>query len=488
MKIFIANLPWKLSKNEYGVRAGSRWAHKRNKKRDLYYYPFPFFLAYATAVLEKEGYNVFLKDYLTLELTEEEFLNDLKEKKPDIFVAEVSTPSFKNDIAICKKIKEVINCKIILCGPHVTVFPKETLKEYKFIDYILIGEYEYTLKELIDKLINKKSIKNILGLGYRDRGKIIFNKRRPLIQNLDELPFPARHFLPMERYNDSFCRNYPCIQLISSRGCPYRCIFCLEPNVIYGNPGFRVRSAKNVVDEIAYVIEKYGAKEVYFDDASFTIGKQRVLEICKEIKCRHLKIKWSCMADAINPDEEMLREMSNAGCVAIKFGVESADEKILKNISKVTNLEKTKQVVKLCRKYGIKTHATYMFGLPGETKETIKKTINYALNLGTNSAQFSIAVPFPGTPFYNLAKKERWLTQENWEQFDGNRSYAINHPNLSKEELYAALIYAQNRFWKRLAFKPDEVFYFLKRTYNMEGFFKTLRISLEKIRWVLSKI
>lgn len=481
--VFLANLPWELEKDEYAVRAGSRWAHKRNKRKDLYYYPFPFYLAYATAVLEKDGYNVFLRDYLTSELVSGDLFKDLRGKNPDLFVAEIATPSFDNDIKIFKKVKEEIGCRIVLCGPHATVYTKKTIEESPFVDYVMFGEYEYTLRELAESISANKPLKGVKGLAYRENGKVIVNEKRPLIQNLDELPFPSRHFLPINRYNDSFARGYPNIQMISSRGCPYKCSFCLEPEVFYGTHMFRYRSAKNVVDEMEQIIKAYNPEEIYFDDAIFTVGRERVKQICQEIKNRDLRVNWSVMGDTINPDESIIKAMAEAGCVGMKFGVESANEHILKNIMKFISLEKTKEVVKWCKKYGLRTHATYMFGLPGETKETIKKTIDYAIKLNTNSAQFSIATPYPGTAFYDQAKREGWIAKEDWTQFDGNTSYVINHPTLTQEELYNALIYARSRYYRRLAMRPSEVYYFLKKTYNLEGPVQMTKSLFNKAKW-----
>lgn len=483
MKILIANLPWEIGKNEYGVRAGSRWPHTRNKRRDMYYFPFPVYLAYAAAVLEKEGLEVNARDYLTLGLTEKELLKDIEGY--DLLIAETSTLTFSNDIKICKLIKKKTNCKIALCGAHATIFPEEILENYDCVNYILIGEYDETAKELCGKLKKKQSLKKVLGLACREKGKVIVNQRRPLIKNLDSLPFPARHFFPMDRYNDAFCRNYPNMTMISSRGCPYRCIFCLEPNVIFGQSGYRFRSAKNVVDEMQETIKKYKPKEIYFDDASFMIGRQRVLDICNEIKKRKLNIKWSCMGDAINQSEDIIRKMAEAGCVAIKFGVESADKEILRNINKYVDLEKTRQFVKWCKKYKIRTHATYMFGLPGETKETIKKTIEYALRLNTDTAQFAIATPYPGTPFYKWALEKGYLKTADWEMYDGNVTPVIQYPNITNEELQEALKYAQNKYWMKVAMNPKEVATFFKNIYKMGGFTGLVSAIYNKIGWFL---
>lgn len=485
MKILIANLPWKLEKDKYGVRSGSRWPHTRTKKRDTSYFPFPIYLAYAAAVLEKEGFDVNAKDYLTLGLGEKELIKDIK--KCDLLIAETSTITFINDAKLCEKIKAVNkNCKIAFCGPHATVFAKKILEEDKNVDYILIGEYDYTVRELCQKLLKKESLKNVLGIAYKKNRKVYVNKRMPLIPNLDELPFPARKFFPMKKYNDSFCRGYPNLTMIASRGCPYKCIFCLEPNIIYGGSNYRYRSAKNIIDEMEEIIKTYAPKEIYFDDASFMIGNQRVIEFCNEIKKRKLKINWSCMGDSINKTEQVIKSMAEAGCVAIKFGVESADEQILKNINKKINLKQTEEFVRWCKKYRIKTHATYMFGLPGETKETIKKTTEYSLKLNTDTAQFAIATPYPGTPFYKWALEKGHIKTQEWELYDGNVTPIVKLPGITNKELEDALKYAQNKYWFKIGSRPYEILTFFTNVYKREGFLALIKDFLNKIKLFLS--
>lgn len=316
MKVLLANMPWIDNEEFYGLRAGSRWPHLRMKKEHLPYYPFPFWLAYAASVLKEAGHEVILKDCIAEGMPKEEFMAWVKKLSPDAAVLETATASIYNDLELTKSIKEETDTATILCGPHVTALPRETL-ENEFVDYVLIGEYEYALRNLVDALESGKDTRELKGVCSRDGSRIIINGRAPLIENLDDMPYPLRDSLPMEKYIDPFCKHAPNAQMISSRGCPNQCIFCLEP-VIYGKRNYRMRSAENVVDEMEYLIERYKVREIYFDDSSFSVNKDRVEKICQEILSRGIDVYWSCMADS-RLRKDTLKKMKSAGCAALKF-------------------------------------------------------------------------------------------------------------------------------------------------------------------------
>jgi radical SAM superfamily enzyme YgiQ (UPF0313 family) len=454
-----------------GVRS-TRWGYTAEVKTTLY---LPFFLAYTTALLEKNGFEVDLKDAVADPMSNEQFIGYVKKKNPELFITEISTITSKTDLEMMKKIKEEVGCKIALAGPHATALANEILKFHKQVDFILLGEYEFTALELARNLNKPEEYKKIRGLAFRIGKKIILNERRPLIENLDLLPFPARHFLPMEKYNEGFA-EYPNQQMISSRGCPFHCVFCVYPQVFY-NHKIRVRSAKNVVDEMEFLIKKYKPREIYFDDDTFTIIPEHVLDICKEIKERGLNVRWSCMGHA-NITENVLKAMVDAGCVGIKFGVETASPKVMKEIKKSLNLRDVENFVKLAKKYGIKTHATYMIGLPGDTKQTIEETLKFAISLGTESFQVSIATPFPGTEFYEMVKKNNWLITDDFSRYDGNKEAVVSYPWLSKEEIDKEFKKA-----KSLLSKFDFCLFksYMKRAYTDKGLFGAFSFFLRKL-------
>jgi radical SAM superfamily enzyme YgiQ (UPF0313 family) len=416
-----------------------RWSSTFKTKHIYFLYP-PWFLAYSAALLERENIDVNLIDAVATDMDDNAFVNYVNKINPELLVAETSTMTISNDLQLMKRIKDEIGCKIALTGSHVTALCNEIFSSSPFIDFILLGEYEMTLLELAKKLHSGK-FQNILGLAFMQQNKIKINEGRPLISDLDSLPFPARHFLPMDRYNEASAR-VPNQQMISSRGCPFQCVFCVMPQVFY-NHTVRYRSPSNVVDEMELLIEDYKPKEIYFDDDSFTLNSQHVLGICKEIKNRSLDIQWSCMGHA-KINENVLKEMVNVGCVGIKFGVETVSPNVQDTIKKRLNIEEIKNFVNMAKKYKLRTHATYMLGLPGDTKESMERNLRFAISLGTDKFQISIATPYPGTEFYEWAKANKYLVTEDFRQYDGNKGAVISYPNLSKEEIDDAFKKALN--------------------------------------------
>ncbi len=437
MKVLIANPPW-IAGDRCGVRAGSRWPSTSKKEKVDYknrYMPFPFNLAYAAAVLEDAGHKVKVIDGIAEDLSKKEFVQRAKRVKPEIFFMECATASIYADLKWAEIMKHELNCPIIFAGTHITALPKEVLASPN-IDYGLLGEYEYTFRELLNRLERKKPISKVLGLAYKRGKKVIINERRPLL-DYNELPMPARHLFNMKLYHDTFCLNYPTIQVMTSRGCPFNCIFCLEPNVWYG-PRWRVRSLENVRKEISQVIEDYKPKEIYFDDSTFTVREDRTISISRLM--REFGLPWSCMT-SVNTirSKKMLEEMARGGCYRVKFGLESAHPKVLKFTGKPYNLRHVVKALKWANDVGIGCHITMMVGLPGETKTTMKRTFNFAKKLALDglveSIQWSIATPYPGTKFYKMCVDNKWIVSKDWSKYDGSNSCVINYKNLSKNEI-----------------------------------------------------
>jgi len=439
MKILLANPPWRKG-DFYGIRAGSRWPFMvkiKEGEKIPGYLPMPFFLAYATAVLEKNNIDVLLIDSIALGQTDEEFLKQVKKYNPDIFLIETSTPSINTDINWINKVKDMLpRVKTILTGPHATVFAENLLKENKSVDFVLSGEYEYILLNLIKNLESGGCGDNIKGVTFRKDGEIIKNPPAELIKNLDEIPWPARHFLPIYAYNDAFAGlPSPNVQIWASRGCPYRCVFCNWPQTMYGGSSYRVRNIKDVVREIKWLIEKYQFKAFYFDDDTFNIGKERIISLCKELKNQNINIPWAIMARADTSDEETFKIMKQSGLYAVKFGVESGVQQIVDNCRKALDLQKVKKSVLFLKKLGVKVHLTFTFGLPGETKQTIDETIKFLKELNPDSTQFSIVTPFPGTVYYDILNNKGYILSKNWDDYDGNNLSVIRTDSLSAEEL-----------------------------------------------------
>lgn len=453
------------------------------KKEQLSYYPFPFFLAYACSLLKKNGFDARIKDCIAEEIDEDGYYSFLEEFQPDLIVSETSTPSIYNDVALTQKVKDKLGCITVLCGQHATALPEEVLSN-RFVDYVLIGEYEEVLLNLVQRLEAGEDISGLKGLAFSRNGTPVINARAELIRDLDSLPYPERESLPIYKYNDPFCKHAPNLQMMASRGCPYNCIFCLEPNVWYGKSNYRMRSPKAIVDEMEYLVRRYSAREIYFDDSSFSVNQEHVIKICDEILNRGLKVPWSCMADA-KLQEKTLARMKEAGCIAIKFGVESADPNILRNINKHIDLEDVRRVVRLCQKIGIESHATYVLGLPGETKETMRSTIDFAFSLDTDTAQFSAALPYPGTEFYRMAKQKNWLTTSDYSRFDGCLDSIVNYPGLGNKEIIDALHYCRKRLIVKTILNPVKTFRYLVMIWHYGGIRGLSRTVVDKLEYLL---
>lgn len=436
MKIVLGNLPWYCF-GKTGVRAGSRWPHLR-ARHEQGYLPFPFFLAYAASLLKKHDFDVVLIDAIAEGLTYNAFLRRVRALGPDLLVCETSTVTLKHDIKLLEKIdKDIV---IALCGPDVNIRTPDFMRSHPFIAYVFSGEYEYTLLDLARCLKEGGNKSEITGLMYRDGQRVLTNPPRPLI-SLDMLPWPLREGLPMARYNDAPGNMpLPSAQMIASRGCPYRCKFCLWPQVMYQGNSYRTRDMVDVVSEMEYLVRTLGFKSVYFDDDTFNCGKPRMLAFCSEIKKRRLNdIPWAIMARPDLMDEELLCNMKDAGLYAVKYGVESATQGLLDNINKNMDLEKTEKMIRLTERLGIKAHLTFTFGLPGETRESIRRTIDAAINLNPNSVQFSITTPFPGTEFYKEMQEKGYILSHEWSEYDGNYKSVICSEHLRKEDLEMAI-------------------------------------------------
>ncbi len=447
MKVLLANPPCKQAINryyeKYFIRAGSRWPHSGIKRKSQlpHYLPFPFFLAYSAALLLKEGFEVEVIDGVALDISIDVFKRMVDEINPDIILFETTTPTIDYDLGLVKAIKKKERPVVILTGTHVTVYSQSLMEEVKEIDYIILGEYEQTFLQLAKRIREGSGAAGLKGLSYRENGKVICTGPSPAIEPLDSLPFPARHLFPkndrqnIHVYWDGFCQNRPALQAHASRGCPYRCSFCLWNQVVYNNGRYRMFSPSRVVDEMEELIKKYKAKEIYFDDDDFTVNKKHVLSVCREIEKRNLNVKWSCMGDAINLDGELIESMASAGCIGIKFGVESGSPEILARLGKPVDLDRVKDVVKRCNDHGIKTHATFTLGFLEETPETLKETYLFAKSLNVSSIQVSICTPFPGTRLFEEAGEKGFLKDAEWSCFDGKAKEIIDLPLLDSARL-----------------------------------------------------
>lgn len=444
----------------------------------------PDWLAYATAVLEKAGHKVGLYDFPALGWDKRELASLIKEKQPDFVVLDSTTPSIFSDIDCAKIVKDNSHAKVIMVGPHISALPEETLAlAGGSVDIACVGEYDYAVKDIIEADGRPEQVK---GIAYYKEGRITRTVTRPFIENLDELPFPAWHHLNLLKYFDGG-KLYPYVDVISGRGCPNACIFCLWPQVMHGKR-YRFRSPANIVDEIKRDIElcpQVMGGEFFFEDDTFTVDKERAVSICEEILRRNLKITFSVNARADNADPGMFEMMKKAGCRELLVGFESGSQEILDNVNKNITIQQSRDFMNLAKKASLAVHGCFVIGLPGETEKTARETIAFALSLGCDTVQFSGAVPFPGTEFFNIARKAGWLKTKDWSRWleKGEQRGVVAYPGIDEEKIN----YYVDRGLKKFYFRPAYMVKFIFNTRSKSDLYRKLRGAYNFLHYLFNR-
>jgi radical SAM superfamily enzyme YgiQ (UPF0313 family) len=466
MKIYIINEPFVKD-----FCRTQRWA-ARTRGRVL---RPPDWLAYTAAVLEKQGYDARLFDFPAEDWEKDKLRDLVRSDQPDIVVLDATTPSIYSDIECAKIVKDAAGSTVIMVGPHVSSLPEETLiNAAGAVDVICRGEYEYTVLDIVRCLENSHELSDVQGISYMVNGEVKNTPDRALIADLDELPFPAWRHLNIMKYFDG-TRLYPYLDIISGRGCPFKCSFCLWPQVMHGRR-YRLRSPVNVVDEMQYDIEHWPALkkgELFFEDDTFTVNKKRAVEICDEILRRRLKITWSVNARADIYDADLFKKMKQAGCRMLLAGFESGDQQLLDNMNKKLRLDQSVDFVKLAHQAGLAVHGCFVLGFPGETKESINRTIDFAMKLDIDSVQFSAAIPFPGTDYYQYCKEKGLIKARSWADWldDGEQSTVMEYPGLSKQDIVGSVDKALRKFYLR----PTYMIKFLLSTRSVSDLYRKMR-------------
>jgi radical SAM superfamily enzyme YgiQ (UPF0313 family) len=432
----------------------------------------PDWLAYATAVLEREGIPVKLFDFPARDWDKEQLRRLVNEQRPDFVVLDSTTPSIYSDIE-CARICKDAGATVIMVGPHASARLEETIVLADgAVDAICIGEYDYTV---LDVVKNYPHLETVSGICFLEGGKPKRTPFRPLIEDLDSLPFPAWHHLDLMRYFDG-SKLYPYVDIFSGRGCPHSCTFCLWPQVMHGRK-VRLRSPENVVDEmerdIALCPKVVRGGEFFFEDDTFTLIKSNAIGICEEILKRGLKVKFSVNARTDTADEELFRILKAAGCRELLVGFESGDSNVLTHMQKRESVDDARRFMELAHKTRLDVHGCFVIGLPGETEESIGKTIDMALGLGLHTVQFSGAVPFPGTRYFDYCKENGLLKTEQWDLWleDGEQAAVVDCPGLSKDRVKQAVDEGLKKFY----FRPSYMLKFLFQTRSMSDLYRKLR-------------
>jgi len=454
----------------------------------------PLGLAYIAAVLEENNYDVKIIDALTegldncekkgefirVGLDDESIKRRILEFEPDIVGISASyTASSKDSHNVARLVKEINpDIPVVFGGAHSSALPEVVLND-KNVDIVVIGEGEITFLELVKNLETGKDTDKIPGTVVRKEDKICYNPPRPYIEDLDRLPFPARHLLPMDIYlhkippflNDYSMRQ-PRTTMITSRGCVYNCVYC-SIHSVWGHK-WRPRSAINVVDEIEYLVDTYKVREIAFLDDNLTLDKKRMNDICEEILRRKIDISWSTPNGIAiwKLDKELIIKMKKSGCWKLTFGIESASYDTQKFIGKHVNLDKANQIIKYANDAGMWTHAFFIIGFPYELLDSITETINYAIKSDLDFANFFIATPYPRTKLFDIFKKENLLQ-------DGLSYQSLNKPAwntkfFTKEEL----IELQNKAYSEFINSR------IKRYLNPVKLFKKIN-SFEDLKFII---
>lgn len=383
----------------------------------------PIGLGNLASCLETRGHKIKIIDSVILGYKLEDIHREIKKTDPDVVGVTSTTRHIYDAISIVKLAKEYNpNCLTVLGGPHPTVMAKELLEENNHVDVVVRGEGEITFTELLSK--NRQGWKEVKGITFRSNGKIIHNDDRPFIEDLDSLPFPAYHLLPMNKYKvmmelsdiDAFGKPRQQYGAISTcRGCPYDCVFC-SSKTLWGRR-WRARSPENIVEELRLLREKYNMRIIDFMDDTFTIKKERTKAICRKIKEEKLDISWICSSRVDLFNREIANVLKQAGCKIVFFGLESGVQKTLDFLCKGFTIEQSKKAVQIAKDIGLGVTSGFIIGVPGETKEMINKTITYAKNLNLTTAAFSVLTPFPGTQIYKYAVENDLLITKDWSRY-----------------------------------------------------------------------
>ena len=408
-------------------------------------------LGYLAAVLEKNQYPVDVIDCQVLKLSFDELRGELSKRKPDIVGMTASTLTYKSALQIAKIAKEVHpNCVTVLGGPHVTFWDDKALQECPELDIVIRREGENMLLELVQRIEKGKDYTEVVGTTCRKNGQIIRNPDRPYIEDLDSLPFPARHLWPM----DELRQTEDILYLATSRGCVYWCEFCTTVRM-HGRK-YRIRSPKNVVDELEFLHKTYNVVNFTFCDDAFTVDQARTEELCNDILSRGLKIKWNCGTRVDMLTKELLVKMKEAGCVSVWFGVESGSQQVLDAMKKGITPELTMKVLGWVREVGLKPVPNVILGFPGETKESAWKTIKFVEKVSPDDVGFyNVATPFPGTPMYDQVVQNGWLRVTDFDMYDTTKPI-FETPWLSMKELGKLREAAIHHFYLRRAYFLDK--------------------------------
>jgi radical SAM superfamily enzyme YgiQ (UPF0313 family) len=422
----------------------------------------PLGLAYIAASLEKAGFKVDILDSYVLNKSIDEIKQTIRQLDPEIVGITCSSATYQECVETVKAVKEATpSCKIVVGGWHPSYMP-ESMLQHSAIDYVVMGEGEYAMRALVPFILKGKSDMHVStpGVAYRKGDRIVINPQE-FISDLDEIPFPARHLLPMAHYDRTIA--FLCAKPVDTvnvvRGCPYNCAYC-ETRKLWGRT-CRTFSPSRVVAELEHLSSTYGTKGVYFVGDNFTICKKKTVEICDLLKKSHLDLEWVCDTRVDLVSRDLLRTMANAGCRTVWFGVESGSPRILKILNKGITLEQALRAFRLCREEGLQTSCSFILGVPGETASDMEATLRFAKQLNPDWCQFNIFIACPGSSLYEeVLEKHLYDRQEGFLLFVKTQDFD-----------YQSLLKIRKRFQNDYDLSPKRLF----RKMRKEGLINTLK-------------
>lgn len=376
----------------------------------------PLGIAYMAGVLQENNIDVEILDATAEDMDFKDVEKELLKRKPDLVALTALTPTIGRALETAQVVKETLPDSIVVMGGYHPTFNFIETLEDENVDIVIRGEGEYIMLNLVQALENQSSLHDVKGIVFEDKNskEIVVNPEAPLIQDLDELPFPALNLLPMKKYR-LLDMDTHMTTMITTRGCPMQCSFCSSA-AMHGKK-IRERSVENIVDEIEYLKTNYDIDTIAFMDDTFTLKKRKVMAICDEILKRNIEIMWGCTSRVDTLDEKLLKKMKEAGCITIFIGVESADQQQLDNMCKNTTIAKIENAFKIAHKLKIRTIASVALGMPGDTKEIMNKTVKFVHKLKPNYAIYSLATPYPGTRFYKEAFEKNLIKIKDWSKY-----------------------------------------------------------------------
>jgi radical SAM superfamily enzyme YgiQ (UPF0313 family) len=402
----------------------------------------PLGLAYLAAVLEEAGLECLVLDLVVYPYSEALLAEQMNDFRPDLVGLTAVTMTVDHALTVVRAAKRIApEALTVMGGPHVTFTARETLEACPELDVVVLGEGEQTIVALSRAIAARDDLSSVRGIVHRAGSRLHFTPRRGFIPDLDRLPMPARHLLPLGRYR---ALGMP-ISMTTSRGCPHACIFCVGRKMVGAR--VRFRSAARVADELES-LAPLGFHQVNLADDLFTADRRRCLAVCEEILQRGLKLEWTCFARVDTVSEELLRRMREAGCTAVSFGIESGNPGILKTIRKQIGLEQVMAAVDMCARAGVTPYASFILGLPGETPDTLHETLEFAKRLQGQGLVygFHLLAPFPGTAVRarsgDLGLK---ILTDDWTQYHANRA-VTETPSVTRSMLDGIAIEWEDRF------------------------------------------